>query len=531
MAAVHSRVLDAEPSFIAQARERARLNPVWFARYILNLRQLPGEPSLQDDPNLSWELDQWTVELLEAVADVVRYREGVDTVFNHQGLNQITIRAMHGPGKTFGLALLMHWFGFCFYGKNPCTAPKLDQLKRRLWPEFRKIRRRAITGYADLQDVQSQTINWIGADGKPDADHWSFMETASSPENLAGLHDRYMLICVDEATGVNENLWPVIEGAISTGRYVILVVISNPTKLTGTFAASHLKPLVAKHWYRMHISLDKTARVSRDWVRRMEEKYGKDSPIVKVRCLGEFAEEDDNQLISMAWLEKAQSTDFVEDGSLPRQHLSVDVADGGGNFSVVTHGIHYQTVVHLTKQLQYNFPSGQSVSLLADEVERLWHEYKMSKRNGDTIVVDSLGVGAGVCSILIDRGLPVVRYVGGSKADNSKLYRNRRVQSYLVARDQFRKGALIFADDFVELDEWDDVYGQLTSIQIRHGTERHEDLLTKEQMKQAGIVSPDRADSIAMQFATQSPEMSVGEITDFFAGQQMETATYDGSII
>jgi hypothetical protein len=339
-----------------------------------------------------------------------------------------------------------------------------------------------------------------------------------------------MLICVDEATGVTENLWPVIEGATSTGKYVILVIISNPTKLQGTFAASHLKPLVAKHWYRMHISLDKTARVSRDWVHRMEDKYGKESPIVKVRCYGEFAEEDDNQLISMAWLEQSQSKESIPDGSLPRRRLSVDVADGGGNFSVVTDAIHYQSFVELTKQYQYNFPSGQSVTMLADEVKRIWEANNMRAENGDDIVVDSLGVGAGVCAILIDSDLPVIRYIGGSKSDNSTLYRNRRVQSYLVTRDHFRKGQAIFADDFVDETEWDDVYGQLCSIRIKHGTDKYEDLLTKEQMQQAGIISPDRADSIAMQFATQSPELSAGNILNFFEGQTMETASYDGSI-
>ena len=521
---------DDEPNFLTAARNKARLNPVWFAKNILRLKAFPGEHTLKTDPNMSWELDQWTIELLEACADVVRKQEGLPTKYNHKGLNQISVRAMHGPGKTFGLALLMHWFGFCFYGKNPCTAPKLDQLKRRLWPEFRKIRRRAIMGYAELTDVQSETVRWIGKDGRPDPDHWSFMETANSPENLAGLHDRYMMICVDEATGVTENLWPVIEGAISTGKFVILVIISNPTKLLGTFAASHLKPLVAKHWYRMHISLDKTARVSREWVKRMEDKYGAESPIVKIRCYGEFSEEDDNQLVSMSWLERAFSTEFETDGSLPRRRLSVDVADGGGNFSVITDGIHYQTKVLLKKQLQYNFPSGLSTGMLAEEVERIWKANGMSHENGDDVVVDSLGVGAGVCSNLVVAGLPVIQYKGGAASDNAAIYRNRRVQSYLVTRDYFRDGNIIFDPDFVDYNEWDDVYGQLCSIRIRPGTERFEDLLTKEQMKAQAIISPDRADSIAMQFATQSPIQGAVDPSAFVPLNTTESSRYDGAL-
>ena len=76
--------------------------------------------------------------------------------------------------------------------------------------------------------VQGQSIFWRDEDGGWDEDHWAFMETAAQPENLAGLHDKFMMIVVDEASGVVESLWPVIESAISTGKIVILVIIFGP---------------------------------------------------------------------------------------------------------------------------------------------------------------------------------------------------------------------------------------------------------------------------------------------------------------
>jgi hypothetical protein len=517
--------------FLVAARERAIFDAVWFAENILNLKQLPGEKSLSQDPNDSWELDSWTKDLLNAVCDVVRKEYGRPTVLNHEGVNQITVRSMHGPGKTFGLACLMHWFGFCFKGKIPCTAPKLAQLKSRLWPEFRKVRNRAIPGYKSLMKTQGSSIFWVGEDGQWDPDHWAFMETASQPENLAGLHDKFMMICVDEASGVDENLWPVIEGAISTGKIVILVIISNPTKTTGTFADSHLKPIVAKDWFQMHIRLEDTKRVSRGWVKRMENKYGKGSPVVKVRCFGDFAEDDENQLISMGWLEAARNREFKPDGSIPTRRLSVDVADGGIDFSVITLASEYESFTYLRKQKQYSFPSGRSVTMLCDEVEKWWKEFKLDARNDDDIVVDGLGVGAGVVSELIDRGLPVIRYVGGERSDNTKMYRNRRAQSYMVARDRFRIGTMIISENFVEPDEWDDFYGQMCSVKKKiSGTERVEDLITKKEMKEAGITSPDRADSVVMQFATQIPVLVKPSTDDFVVIPTVETAHYDGSI-
>jgi len=525
-----------QEDFLVRARERAIFDPVWFAEEILQLKAKRGEKRLKDDPNDSWELDQWTKDLLNVVGDVVRKEYGQPTVINHKGLNQISVRSMHGPGKTFGLACLMHWFGFCFKGKIPCTAPKIAQLRSRLWPEFRKIRNRAIAGYRDLTKTQGQSIFWRGEDGDWDVDHWAFMETAAAPENLAGLHDKFMMIVVDEASGVDENLWPVIEGAISTGKIVILVIISNPTKTQGTFADTHLKPIVSQDWYTMHIRLQDTERVSKGWVKRMENKYGVGSPVVKVRCYGDFAEDDENQLVSLSWIQEGRDKECIPDGSIPKQRLSIDVADGGANFTVITHAIHYESFIYMSKQKQYSFPAGRSVGMCVKELIRLFNKFGMSTVNGDDIVIDSLGVGAGVCSGMIDAvnedetQFAVVRYIGGSKSDNTLLYRNRRVQSYLVSRDVHRDGTIIYADDFVSDErDWDDVCGQLCSIRRKVGAERVEDLMTKDEMKNAGIISPDRADSIAMQHATQAPELSAG-LTDFITIPGRISETYDAGL-
>jgi hypothetical protein len=43
-------------------------------------------------------------------------------------------------------------------------------------------------------------------------------------------------------------------------------------------------------------------------------------------------------------------------------------------------------------------------------------------------------------------------------------------------------------------------------VKTKHGHgERVEDLMTKQEMRDKGITSPDRADSLAMLYATQSP--------------------------
>jgi len=497
-----------------EATERIRTDPVWF---------------LQESFGI--ELDIWQIEAFDAMADCVRnwYNEKYGFVkyelkHNFQARQKFTIRAMHGPGKTFFAAASIVWWHAGFKGISPATAPTIKQLKNRLWPNIRKIQGMGSEFWRRTFEVRATEVQWYN-----DANWKCIAETGATPENLQGYHDNFMLIVVDEASGVDEEMYPVIEGALSTGIIVILLLIGNPTKLQGTFADSHLKPAVSKYYHQIHVDLNKTTRVSKKWVQEMEEKYGVDSPVVRVRCYGEFADEDENQLISLEWLTAARNRAHIPDGSIPRQRITVDCSDGGGNFTVITQSIRYMSFTYFTKQTKHSFPAGQATGMTADEVERIWVNNKMLKENGDDIVVDALGVGAGVVSDLIKKKLPVIRYMGGARSDNIDEWRNRRVQSYMVLRDNYRNGKLVVAEDFVDENEWDDHDAQLCSIKRKPGMEKIEDLMTKKEMVDAGIVSPDRADSEAMQFATQSPILIPG-VPLVVLGNTLETASYDGSL-
>lgn len=487
------------PTFVmGHARKQAQTNPVWFSEQILQLRQLDGEPSLDENPAASWAMDEWQIELHEAIGDVVRKKRGMPTICNHEGKNFITVRSMHGPGKTLTSAAIVHWFGFAF--EQPLivmTAPKLSQVKTQLMADFARLCGRAIPGYSSLMRVDATKIVWA-----EDPAWVALAETAKQPENLQGKHRPNLLVVVDEASGVPESLWPVIFAALSTGDILILLIIGNPTRNVGVFADSHLRPGVAEQYYRLHVSLDKTKRVSRSWVSKMVRQYGENSPIVKIRCYGEFAADDKHQLIATSWIANAWMYEFDEDGSLPRLRVSVDVADGGEDETVVTVAKHYESHVRFLKQETFSFSSDKASVDGADEAVRLFEAYG-GRKEADDFVVDSVGVGTGVAGVLVSRGYKVVRYKGGSDSDNPKSWRNRRVQSYMILRDAFREGRLSFSDDFT--DDPTELQAQLCSIRSKPGVERLEDLYTREEMRAASIKSPDRADSMAMQYATQAP--------------------------
>jgi len=434
--------------------------------------------------------------------------------------------------NTYGVAGIMHWFNFCFYGTIVCTAPKEKQLRTRLWPAFRKINSKANPGYQELIKVDASKIVWAN-----DEDWVAHAETASEPENLAGYHSDYLLFIVDEATGVKEDMYPVIEGAVSTGKLVIIILIGNPTKNIGTFYDSHMTKRVAKNYYQIHVDLSKTKRVNKDWVRQMEEKYGKDSPIVQIRCYGNFADANENQLISLPWLMDAKEQDFAEDGSLPWLRVSVDVADGGEDETVITVARHYTSFTHYLKQARFSFPAAESPILSAQAAARMFDEYGGRLDGDDDLVVDSIGVGAGCAGHLVVgvpqkdgtiKKYPVVVYKGGEASDNKDMWRNRRVQTHMVGRDELRDGRAVFAEDFADENDWEDFCAQMCSIHTNPSNERVEDLETKEHMKKRGIKSPDMAESWMMQHATQAPTQYMN-IEPTVVGETM-ASTYDAGL-
>lgn len=502
-----------EEQLAARFIQQVRAEPAWFAREVLNHKIIGNEPSIKDDPARSWELDTFQAELLDAVMDVWRKKQGLPTVINHDGRPFITVRSGHGPGKTHLAALIALTFATAFPARIICTAPKLMQLRTRLWGALRKIDARAERWWSSTHVIHDTTVYWhrLDARGRVCEDkNWCVLaETASHPENLAGHHERFQLIIVDEATGVSENLWPVIFGALSSGELQVLLMISNPTRITGTFANSHLQKREEQNYFRYHVSLKNARRINRDWVQSMERKYGKDSPVVAVRCHGEFPTANPNQLIALEWIQRAFDATFVDDGSLPHIRISVDVADGGEDETVVTVGQHYQSQRRIREQKGYNFPAAESPIRAADVAEDAWRRYGCDPAT-DFFIVDSLGVGAGTAGELMRRGYPVVRYVGGSKSGNPTRWRNRRVQSYMLLRDELRDGRLFIDDGAMDFDESDDFMAQLCSVQTRPEQDRVEDLVTKEQMRDDGIKSPDRADSLAMQYATQAPQLETG---------------------
>lgn len=479
---------------IAERLKLFELDPLGFVKYAFPWGQ-PG-PLKERAPR------QWFVDLCERISEKLRanlQREAWEII-------QEATASGHGIGKSAGFAQLIIWaIATKPFTRGVVTANTDTQLRTKTWPEVVKWHGLSICSHwfectATAIYHKQHEKTW-----RIDAIPWS----AHNTEAFAGLHNlgNRLLLVFDEASAIADPVWETAEGALTDEKTQILwLVAGNPTRATGRFRQCFTR--FRHRWGTRNIDSRTVEGTNKAQIARWARDYGENSQFFSVRVRGEFVEADANQLIPLQWIVDARSREWnyeIGDGSLPKLRVTVDVADGGEDDTVVTVARHYQSRTVMLRQASFSFQPSVAVIESADVAERMFLEWG-GRKDEDDIVVDSIGVGAGTAGTLIKRGYRVVQYKGGAESANPKKWRNRRVQSYIATRDAFRDGTIVLApgmlQDELAVDEFD---GQLTSIKTKPGTEKLEDLVTKEEMKRDGLKSPDRADSLAMQFATIAP--------------------------
>jgi hypothetical protein len=476
---------------------RFELDPLGYVRYAFPWGQ-PG-PLQNKQPR------RWFIDLCGRIrAALLANQERVAWE-----IVQEAIASGHGIGKSAGFAQLILWaMSTREHTRGVVTANTDTQLRTKTWPEVVKWHGLAInrhwfecTATAIFHKQHEKT--W-----RIDAIPWS----AHNTEAFAGLHNlgNRLLLVFDEASAIADPVWETAEGALTDElTQIIWLVAGNPTRSTGRFRQCFTR--FRHRWNSRNIDSRTVEGTNKAQIERWQRDYGEQSQFFSVRVRGEFVEADANQLIPLQWVSDARTRLWdwtVGDGSLPKLRVTVDVADGGEDETVVTVARHYQSMCVVLKQVSFSFQPSVAVIESADAAERMFLEWG-GRKDVDDFVVDSLGVGAGTAGTLIKGGYRVVQYKGGAAASNPLKWRNRRVQTYIALRDAFRDGAIVIHPEALQ-DElaWDEFEAQITSVKTKPGTEKLEDLVTKEEMRRDGLKSPDRADSLAMQLATVAPAIT-----------------------
>jgi hypothetical protein len=457
------------PADLSVVRE-AKRDPIVFARRILG-----------QDP---WSVQQ---EILKSVAT-----------------NPLTaVKSCHASGKTYNAAAVALW-ALARWPESLVitTAPTFRQVKV-LWGEIAEARKRSRIAFPEPNATELKLGDKRYAVGL----------STNDPNKFQSYHAAHVLILADEAQGILSAIWEAVEG-IRAGGDVRVLMQGNPTVTGGNYQDAFGRNRAI--WKTFTISAFDTPNlrgttieqllamsdddlaispapylVTRRWVKERYLRWGPNHPMYRARVLGEFPEQSELSVYSLAWIEAAnqEAPPIPNDGKVRVIQVGIDVAGPGEDETVMVARVGGVII----DQHAWSLPDPRGALTAALGNLRQKRGLQMGP-----VVVDSVGIGYHVATHLADQGYSVYAFNAGSGPMDAEHFVNAKAEAYWSLREWLERGGIAGLTD-------EEMQAQLAGIRYRHTAAGRVEIESKEDAKKRGQSSPDRAEALVMAFARIVP--------------------------
>lgn len=401
--------------------------------------------------------------------------------------DRVSIRSGHGVGKSAMMSWVMLWWLLTNVEcKVACTAPTSHQLNDVLWGEVAKWVRLMHPGMRNLIEVKQDMV--VRKDAPKEAFAVARTARKEQPEAFQGFHSAAMLFIVDEASGVEDVIFEVGEGAMSTPGAKTLMV-GNPTRTSGYFFDSHHR--MRESWWTLRVSCADRELVSGkfqsdEFIKNMALRYGEDSNVYRVRVLGEFPASEDDVVIPLFLAEAAVGRDVEKaEGKVV---WGLDVARFGSDRTCLAK--RQKNYLLEPPKVWRGKDTMQTTGIVVREYEDTPHHERP-----DHIMVDSIGVGAGVVDALREQGLPARGINVAEIASVSEQYMRLRDELYWRMREWFEQRDCYLPEGC------DSLIAELTIPKYEVRSNGKIKVEAKDDIKRRLPHSPDMADAFMLTFA------------------------------
>lgn len=444
------------------------------------------------------------------------YLAGTEMVPTHNSMIASVLAswwvAVHPPGQAIVIS----------------TAPTYRQVNAILWEEIRKHHRTAKRRGNPLPGYVTQADEWklddgslVGMGRKPaDGDMHAFQ----------GIHRPYVLVLLDEACGIAEELWTGVEAITTTANSRILA-IGNPDDRDTTFGEVFCADKYAGMWNRIRIPASSTPNftgervpsplpdllVQREWVAERTMAWGTDDPRYKSKVEAVFPEQSTVSLFGPAVLAKAFDTENEADSFGPLR-IGVDPARYGDDRTAV---------VAKRGRTAWVVDSWMGMDTVSTAMRVLNTVNDLRQRDDGggaeadvQIRVDVVGLGAGVVDTLAAEQAKMeqrqgyawfsVHEMNGAAAPPADMqasvqgYGNARAWWYDQAKQSMSNGSLNILHHGVLQDE-------LAGVRFAYRSGRMY-IESKEDMRKRGAKSPDFADALVYANAPLHEGLHEGDV-------------------
>jgi hypothetical protein len=385
-----------------------------------------------------------------------------------------------GTGKGASASWLIHWFLVCFPNpKLAVTSPSAKQMGITLWAEL--ARWHNVCELKDWFVWQSDKFYLKELEGKQAFAATRTANTKNSPdeqaETLAGLHEDFLMVIADEASGIPDPVFRPLESTL-TGKCNLCLVFFNPTRGKGYAYNTHHKD--RDNWLPFHWDAEDCPQVSKDSIDRLARKYGRDSNTFRIRVKGLPPTSGENYIIPWDAIESCVEKE-LEPLSDDILLYSYDVGAGGDDN------------VMLPKRGPIVYP----LLVNSHEDSRVITEWAVDKillGEPKICLVDNIGVGWAISGNLREK-IPaefcdIVDVNVSNSAFNPQRFFRLRDELWWRLREACQQGLLSLPNDPLLMGDmnapkYEEVAGKI----------KVED---KKAMRLRGVDSPNRADSLMM---------------------------------
>lgn len=448
-----------------------------------------GEPGTALEGKLPRD---WQVSILEEI----RYAIGLgwSKIF-------IDVASGHGIGKSALISFIVTWMILSAHTRGIITANTGNQLATKTMPELNKwyrlhrashwleyhatSLRRKVGGQANVERFE---------DWRVDAIPW----VKEKPDAFGGLHNAmgWVLVVFDEASGIHKVIYETIDGALSdSDSFMIWIRFGNPLRNVGEFANIFREaPIKGVYTIRRNIDSRDVEGTDVDYINaKIEANGGEDSDYAKSRWRGVFPSQSDWQLIDTDAVDQSMRgeancllTDPIVAG--------IDFARGGDAYTVLRFrkGKDARTL----PSYRWSRDVGKNSMDLAGQIALRLDEVKPHYVLGDVG-----GVGGPIVDRLGQLGWTVIPVNAAGKSSDKTKWLNKRAEMWCEMRDWLKEGGALPKED------------KLRKHLIQQEYELGDDdnvirLVSKDDMAEEGLESPDEAEALAQTFAFKVPPLS-----------------------
>lgn len=408
-----------------------------------------------------------------------------------EGHRRITCRSGQGPGKTTASGVLgLFQLVQAPWSRLVVTAPTMRQCKDVWLAEVTQILRRADPFVQRLFNVTTTSIGVMGQKAK---DWGALLITSSKAENAQGQHRKDMHLICEEASGIPREIMEQYEGTLTNPNALFLQIGNPNTRDCAFFDTFHLH---RRLWYPLHWNAEQTPESEWFSLQRnkiLEEKYGRDSDVYRVRVLGEFPLQDPNCVLSEEQIQQVAGVKellakTVRMGRIgtgePVRQFGIDFARFGGDESTIFRRSGYA----IPEWERYSHVDPSRIIDKAFNMQRT-----ASWSDAETWYVgDAGGMGQGVMHRFYEAGRNIVEFHSQGKAIDEDFDNKITEAWFKFSRLVKSRNCYIPADNILQ--------SQLATR--RYFTTRKGKLIleSKDEYMKRGYDSPDRADGIVMAF-------------------------------